>query len=83
MGVLHATVILGKVTTRVHAWDNESGIQQVNFLRDNETRFSDSDVPFEWILDDPLRGWHRLGAAAVDYGGNQDVADKMILIFNL
>lgn len=82
-GVLRATVILGKITISIDAWDNESGIQQVNVLMDNETVYSDSDAPFEWILDDAFRGWHRLGALSVDYGGNQDTAEKMILIFNL
>gem|GEM_PF-5484052 len=82
-GVLRATVILGKITSRVHAWDNESGIHHVDFLIDNETRYSDSESPFEWILDDTFRGWYRLGVAAFDYGGNQGADEQMILIFNL
>lgn len=82
-GVLRATVILGKVTGRVTAWDNESGIQRVDFLMDNELGYSDSVSPFEWIINDGFLGWHRLGAVAYDYGGNQAAAEKMILIFNL
>ena len=71
------------VTSRVNAWDNESRIQQVNVLIDNEIGYSDSNPPFEWILDDAFLGWHRLGVVAFDYGGNQGATEKMILIFNL
>lgn len=81
-GLPGAALVIGKITSVVLAVDNESGICQVDFLMDNELRHSDEESPFEWVIDDPLLGWHRLDVIVRDHAGNQDGDTQEIFLFN-
>ncbi len=81
-GVLRETVIIGNITFDVEATDGESGIDRVDFYLDDELRSSVSHSPFEWPLDDPLRGRHSVHGEGYDWGGTTAEDERDFLIFN-
>ena len=42
------TLIIGKLTVTANATDNQSGINRVEFYRDNELQATDTTAPYEW-----------------------------------
>ena len=57
---LGMSIIVGKITVVVYA----EGIERIEFLLDNEMKFIDYNPPFEWKIEEPIRGRHSIKVIA-------------------
>ncbi len=69
------TMVIGKIDVKVTAFDNQSGVNRVEFWVDDTLRYSDNTTPYEWLWSDQGIYQHILKAVAYDNAGNpgQDV----------
>jgi len=77
------SLVMGKITSRVDAEDNESGIDRVDFMLDGNICYSDDASPYEWMMDSSTVSWgkHVLSVSGYDKGGNvaRDERDIIML----
>ena len=75
-------IILGGITLEATAMDDESGIDRVEFLVNNNIKSSDETWPYEWFWDEISFGLYTLKAKAYNNAGNTDVDSINIYIMN-
>jgi len=46
------------------------GIKRVEYFLDDETKFVDRNPPFEWKIEEPLKGKHSIKVVAYSENGN-------------
>ena len=75
-------LVIGKITIEVDAFD-EDGTEKVEFYVDNELKYVDDELPYEWLWDETIFGRHHLKVAAYDNEGNKAEDNINIIIFNI
>jgi len=66
------TLIFGKMDIEVHALDEISGINKVEFYIDDDLRYNDTAEPYNWTWDERKFFRHKITVIAYDYAGNYD-----------
>ena len=76
------SLVMGKITSRVDAEDNESGIDRVDFMLDGNICHSDDTSPYEWVMDTATVSWgkHVLSVNGYDRGGNVACDERDIIM---
>ncbi|HEC76630.1 MAG TPA: Zn-dependent exopeptidase M28 [Thermoplasmatales archaeon] len=80
---LQNTVIIGKITMKINAVDNSSGISKVEIYIDNELKEVLKNKPYSWIWDEKAFLKHEIKAVAYDNSANSAEKDISVIIFNL
>jgi uncharacterized repeat protein (TIGR01451 family) len=75
-------IILGGITIEAIAMDDQSGIDRVEFLINNDLQTTDDTWPYEWFWDDLSFGLYTLKAKAYNNMGNSDVDSISVYIIN-
>ena len=81
--VLGKTIIFGKISLMVTAWDNESGIQEIEFYLDDTLRYSDNIHPYEWLWNDTIFGGHTIKITGYDNAGNHANDELNVFTINI
>jgi len=77
------TIIIGKITVRVIAFDSDSGINNVSFYVNDVLQSVDMVSPYEWIWRGDM-GWKYLYAVACNKAGlKEDTFPLHVFIFSL
>jgi hypothetical protein len=77
------TVVLGKINVTANAYDNESGINRVEFWTNTELRHTDTQAPYTWTWSERGLYQYTLRAVAYDNAGNHNQADILLWKFQL
>ena len=80
---LSSTIIIGGITIRVNATDDETGIATVSFYINDVLKFSDNEEPYEWQWDEKAVGMRIIKAIAYDNAGNSKSDEVHTIIINL
>lgn len=76
------TVIIGRCDIKVNAFDNESGMDRVEFFIDNNRRYVDYDEPFSWLWDELVKlRLYTIKVIGYDNAGNKGCDCVKILKF--
>lgn len=66
-------IVIGRINIEVTAYDNESGLEKVEFYIDDDLRWEDFDKPYNWTWTDNVVFFpYTITVAAYDYFGNQN-----------
>lgn len=78
------TFVIGKIKVIAYAFDNESGIEKVEFYVDGKLIYTAYEKPYEWIWDEKVAFAKHL-LEVIAYNGDGDTAkDSMeVTVFNL
>ena len=63
-------IVRGKVTFRISAIDDESGIKFVRLTIDGKVKVDDTSAPYNWVWQSNKPGPHIIGAFTCDNSGN-------------
>lgn len=77
------TLVVGKITIEAEAFDNESGIDKVEFYVDDELKNTDHEAPYEWLWDETIFFRHTIKAVAYNNFGNTASDEQVVWIFNI
>jgi hypothetical protein len=77
------TLIIGPIAISADAYDEESGINKVEFYIDDELKYTDYEEPYEWLWDETAFWDHRVKAIAYDNAGNSVSDEVDVFIFNI
>lgn len=66
---LKLPVIIGRITLEAEAFQEDVGIEHVEFYIDHEYRFSDYDAPYQWAWLDRSLSFHRIAVYAISNDG--------------
>lgn len=80
---LQNTIIIGKITMRINAIDNHSGISKVEIYIDNELKKVFKNKPYEWLWDEKALFRHEIKVIAYDNSANSAEKDMRVIIFNI
>ncbi len=80
--IFGGTVIIGEITVSIYAHSN-NGTEKVEFYIDDELKFTDYDMPYDWHWDEKAFGTHELKVIAYDNEGNEVEDEINVTIFNL
>ena len=72
---LKRPVIIGRITIKVEATQEDVGIDHVSFYIDSIYRYSDYEAPYEWVWSDKVFFFHDIGVAAESKDGKWGGAD--------
>lgn len=64
------TIIIGKITIKADAYDAESGMDRVEFYINDELKYTDVEVSYEWIWGKTPFGIYEIKVVAYDKKGN-------------
>ncbi|RLF47212.1 MAG: Zn-dependent exopeptidase M28 [Thermoplasmata archaeon] len=78
-----ATVVIGGIEIEAYAFDNESGIDSVEFYIDGELKAVDSAAPYTYEWDERAMFLHEMGVKAYDKAGNEEYDAVKMWIFNI
>jgi len=76
-------VIIGAITVVVETSDVTSGIRDVEFKVDGESKFVDSSPPYEWEWDETIFWNHTLTVIARDNAGNTIQKTVDVKVYNI
>jgi leucyl aminopeptidase len=65
-----ATVVLGGLIITAEASDEVSGMDRIEFYIDGELKATDTQIPYEFVWDEPALFRHSLNVQAYDQAGN-------------
>ncbi len=82
MPTLRRPIILGGITLEAVAMDDESGINRVEFLIDNDIKNISHGWPYEWSWNENSFGFYTIKARAYDNAGNSDIDSMDVYIIN-
>jgi uncharacterized repeat protein (TIGR01451 family) len=82
MPTLRRPIILGGITLEAVAMDDESGINRVEFLIDNDIKNISHGWPYEWSWNENSFGFYTIKARAYDNAGNSDIDSIDVYIIN-
>ena len=77
------TMIIGKIEIEVDAFDNESGIDRVEFYIDNVLKETLTSEPYSWMWDEMTFFKHTIKVIAYDKAGNTASDEIDVIIFNI
>lgn len=77
-----ATIIIGKITTTVDAYDEKSRVTRVEFYVDDDLKYVDDSPPYEWQWDETVFWRHTLKTVAYDTSQNSAVDEISVIISN-
>jgi hypothetical protein len=80
--LLGNTLIFGRITKKVNAEDEETGINRVEFYVDDELKSIDVQAPYHWLWDETVFGRRGLKAIAYDNTGKKATDEINVVIFN-
>ena len=80
--IFRNTVIIGKITMEADVY-SEGGIDMVEFYVDDELKFVDEEMPYEWLWDERTFGRHEIKVIAYDKEGNTTSDSQEVWIFNI
>jgi len=66
---LKGPVIIGRITIKVEATQEDVGIELVSFYVDYTYRYSDYEAPYEWVWSDRVFFFHRIAVYATSNDG--------------
>jgi hypothetical protein len=73
------TLVLGKIDVTVNAFDNQTGIEKVEFFVDNESKWNDTLAPYDWMwTEHGLFFPYMLKVVAYDNFGNKASAEMKL-----
>ena len=72
---LNRPVIIGKITIKVEAFQEDVGIDHVSFYIDTWYKYSDYEAPYEWVWNERGIGFYDIGVAAESNDGRWSGAD--------
>jgi hypothetical protein len=78
---LFLTRIIGEIDIEVEAYDEQSGIEKVEFLIGNESKYNDSEAPYIWTWNDSNIFFKikTIKVIAYDKAGNTNTSEIKIL----
>ena len=76
-------IIIGKITVEVTAYDNEMGVEKVEFFLDDVSVYNDTEEPFRWIWSQRTIGRHALKVVVYNQAGNKASKEIKTLVFIL
>jgi hypothetical protein len=77
------TVVIGGIEIEAYAFDNESGIDSVEFYIDGKMVANDSEAPYTYEWDERAMFLHEIMVKAYDKAGNEEYDAVKIWIFNI
>jgi len=80
---LPSPLIIGGITIVAEAYDNETGINRVEFYIDEWRRATDYDEPYEWLWDETAFMKHTIKVVAYDNAENSAMKEREVWIFNI
>jgi len=80
--VLRPVILLGGIEIKADAYDQGSGIKQVEFIIDGKTEHIDETFPYEYQWDDRGIGNYNLMVRALDNSGKTSTESKKVFYFN-
>lgn len=80
---LEKTVIVGKITTEISAYDTLSGVSRVELYVDGLLKTTLVAEPYQWVWDEFAFFGHELKAVAYDNIGNSADKTVNVTIFNI
>jgi hypothetical protein len=75
------TIIMGKITIKADAMDNQSGMKKVEFYIDDVLKNTDTYPPYEWLWNELIIGRHTIKVIAYDSKENFTTDDIMVRKF--
>ncbi|MGF3554462.1 MAG: Ig-like domain-containing protein, partial [Thermoplasmatota archaeon] len=72
-------IVLNEITIEVNAYDNDSGIEKVEFYIDGELRETDVSPPYSYLWNDKLTSQHTIEVKAYDNAGNSASEEISVL----
>ncbi|KAA0003386.1 MAG: hypothetical protein FE048_01635 [Thermoplasmata archaeon] len=78
----NTTFIIGKITIQASVI-SKAPVDRVEFYIDDELKYTDDNVPFNWILDETVFWEHKLKIMAFDEIGNIASDEMDVMIFNI
>ena len=72
---LNRPVIIGKITIKVEAFQEDVGIDHVSFYIGTWYKYSDYEAPYEWVWNERGIGFYDIGVAAESNDGRWGGAD--------
>ena len=75
--------IIGKITLKVAAVDDLSGVEEVKFYIDDELKEIDKEEPYSWQWNEAAVGTYVIKAIAYDMVGNYNIAQSNVWIFSI
>jgi len=72
---LKRPVIIGRITIKVEAFQEDVGIDHVSFYIDTWYKYSDYEAPYEWVWNEGGIGFYDIGVAAESNDGRWGGAD--------
>ena len=63
-------IILNEITIQANAYDNETGIERVEFYIDGNLKETVTELPYEYLWDEKITNKHIIEVKAYDYAGN-------------
>ncbi|MEM1514413.1 MAG: M20/M25/M40 family metallo-hydrolase [Candidatus Thermoplasmatota archaeon] len=80
---LNYSIIIGRITFEAVAFDNESGVERVEFYLDGELKEIDYTMPYNFSIDERILFFHEIEAKAYDLYQNENSSKVKILIFSI
>ena len=77
------TLVIGPITVSVDAFDEESGMDRVEFYTDDWQRFTDEEEPYTWLWDETAFFSHTIRVMAYDNAENMATDELEVIIFNI
>lgn len=71
-------IILGKITIKANAMDNQSGMDKVEFYIDDVLKSNDTESPYQWTWNGFAEGKHTIKAIAYDTKGKSASDDILV-----
>ncbi len=78
---LQYPVIIGKITVKVEAYQEDVGINRICFYVDSWLKYTDYDEPYEWVWDEKLFFSHELVVYAVSNDEKSQGTEITVLKF--
>ncbi|MBC7081655.1 MAG: Zn-dependent exopeptidase M28 [Thermoplasmatales archaeon] len=79
---INHSIIIGRITVEAIAFDNESGIERVEFYIDGEMKNVDYTSPYNFSMEKMLF-FHEIEAKAYDFYKNENSSKVKIIIFSI
>lgn len=76
-------LVIGEITIKINAYDEQSAIQKVLFVIDENLKYRSMSPPYQWQWNEKTLGIKTIIAKTYDTNGNSAEKEIKILIFNL
>lgn len=80
---MNCSIIIGRITVEAIAFDNESGIDRVEFYLDGEIKKVDGEAPYNYSIDERILFLHKVEAIAYDFYNNTQKDEVRFIIFSI